>query len=264
MSNLPSTNKSLGQHWLTDHSILDAIVDHAAIKEDDVVLEIGPGAGTLTQKLCDKAKQVIAVEFDPFLASTLPQRVKNNNLVVLTEDIRKFNFTALPSGYKIVANIPYYLTSHLLRILTESDNPPSLAVLLMQKEVARRICSSPGDLSVLAIVASLVYETELGIEVPARYFTPPPKVDSQVLVLHKREKSLSGDLDNKLLMRIIKAGFSEKRKKLRSSLAGGLHLEKSQVDELLLSAGIGADARAQELSIQQWFSLYDIFTNKYK
>lgn len=259
MTHLPPTNKALGQHWLSDPDILSNIVDHAEINDDDIVLEIGPGAGTLTELLCKKAKKVIAVEFDTVLASTLPIKVKHSNLEVIQGDIRTFNFELLPKDYKIVANIPYYLTSHLLRILTETKNMPKTAVLLMQKEVARRICSQPGDLSVLAIVASLMYRPTLGVEVPAKFFTPPPKVDSQVLILKRLNVALSKDLDQKILLRIIKAGFSEKRKKLRSSLAGGLHLEKSMIDELLIKAGINPDARAQELSIQEWFLVYDAY-----
>ena len=147
MDDIPTTNKSLGQHWLRDEASLAAMCDAAEIGLDDTVLEIGPGPGTLTAELVESAKEVIAVEFDEALARDLPKRVPAENLAVVRQDILKFDLTALPPGYKIVANIPYYLTSNLLRVLCESKNPFSVAALLIQKEVAERVCARPGDMS---------------------------------------------------------------------------------------------------------------------
>jgi len=245
--------KSLGQHWLKDEPTLSYIADSANLSPTDTVLEIGPGPGTLTKHLLGQAKKVIAVELDEALAHKLPS---HENLQVIQADILKFDLTKLPLGYKVVANIPYYLTSNLLRVLAESANPPSLMVLLVQKEVAQRITAKPGQMSVLAVSVQLYYQPQLGKVVPAELFTPSPKVDSQVVILKRRQKPLFKELDSSRFFKIVKAGFSERRKKLRSSLAGGLGISKEQADRLLAAARVGSDSRAQELSLQQWYRLY--------
>ncbi|HEU5005291.1 MAG TPA: 16S rRNA (adenine(1518)-N(6)/adenine(1519)-N(6))-dimethyltransferase RsmA [Candidatus Saccharimonadales bacterium] len=254
MNDIPK--KSLGQHWLRDPQVLEAIVDLAMIEPADTVLEIGPGLGTLTHYLARQARHVVAVEFDEVLAAKLPQRVQAANLSVVQEDILKFDLLSLPDRYKVVANIPYYLTSNLLRVLSESLNPPRLMVLLVQKEVAERICAKPGQMSLLSVAVQLDYSCELGPVVPADMFEPPPKVDSQVVVLRQHFQPLFKQLDRQLFFRVVKAGFSERRKKVRSSLAAGLHLEKGQVDQILLSAEVNGDLRAQNLSLAQWHRIY--------
>ncbi|HLG91048.1 MAG TPA: 16S rRNA (adenine(1518)-N(6)/adenine(1519)-N(6))-dimethyltransferase RsmA [Candidatus Saccharimonadales bacterium] len=256
---MTNQKKSLGQHWLQDEAILKAVCDSADLDQDDTVLEIGPGSGNLTRHLVERVKKVVAVELDGNLAAKLPKIVEAPNLEVIKADILKFELTNLPVGYKVVANIPYYLTSNLLRTLSESSNPPAGMTLLVQKEVAERICAGPGQMSVLAVSVQLYYECTLGIEVPARLFTPPPKVDSQVVILKRRPKPLFADLDTVKFFRIVKAGFSEKRKKLRSSLAGGLNIAKDQADNLLGRAGIDGNLRAQELSMHDWHTLYKNF-----
>jgi len=248
--------KSLGQHWLTDIEALEAIVEQAEIKKTDTILEIGPGLGSLTSYLVGQAAHVVAVEFDEKLATNLPSLIPAKNLSVITADILKFDLNSLPAAYKVVANIPYYLTSNLLRVLSESNNPPKLMVLLVQKEVAERICAGPGQMSILAVSVQLYYDCELGIVVPADKFQPKPKVDSQTVTLHRCVKPLFHDLDTKLFFRLVKAGFSARRKKLRSSLAAGMKLDKKQVDEILAKAKINGDLRAQELSLQDWHKIY--------
>lgn len=248
--------KDLGQHWLTDDSILLAIVEAGEVTSGDTILEIGPGKGTLTEKLADTGATVIALEFDKDLLPILEKKFKNcNNVAINYGDIRTFNYSDLPSGFKVIANIPYYLTSHLVRSLSESENPPSSAVLLVQKEVAQRLCAQPGDMSILAVTAQYYFDCTLDIEVPAEYFTPPPKVDSQVVVLRRRTSPLF-DADTKSYFRLVKAGFSEKRKTLRNSLSGGLAINKDEVESLLAKASIKPNARAQELSLQDWYTLY--------
>lgn len=250
--------KGLGQHWLNDEASLQAIVAAAKLQPDDVVLEIGPGQGNLTQHLTKLAGKVVAVEMDRQLVKQL-KRQPATNLQVVEADILNFDLMQLPSGYKVVANIPYYLTSNLLRILSESPNPAKLMVLLVQKEVAQRIAAQPGQMSLLAVSVQLYYQPELGVVVPAKLFQPPPKVDSQVVVLQRRTQPLFEDLDVKGFFRVVKAGFSERRKKLRSSLAGGLRISKEEVDKILKQANINPDGRAQELSLEQWYQLYLIF-----
>lgn len=256
MNNLPHTKKSLGQHWLDDEASLEAMVASVAVGSEDVVLEIGPGPGTLTQKLVERAKHVTAVEFDDVLAKDLPMRVPAENLTVVNQDILSFDLTTLPQGYKVVANIPYYLTSNLLRILCESPNHFSQAALLIQKEVAERVCAKPGDMSLLSVSVQFYCEASLGRRVPAELFTPPPKVDSQILCVTYRMQPLFKDVDTKAFFRIVKAGFSQRRKTLLNSLSAGLHLSRQETTELLIAAGIEPTTRAQALSMEQWHKLY--------
>lgn len=255
MSHLPFAKKSLGQHWLTDFMSLSAMCDAVSVADSDTVLEIGPGVGTLTELLVERADKVIAVEFDQELAKELPRRVPESNLHVVHQDILKFNLTELPAGYKVVANIPYYLTSNLIRVLSESSNPPAEVALLVQKEVAERVAAKPGDMSVLSVTAQFYWEVTVGLLVPARLFTPPPKVDSQILILKRRPKPLF-DVDTKELFRLVKAGYNNRRKTLLNSLSGGLQKSKDEIATMLESAGIKPTARPQELSLEQWHELY--------
>lgn len=248
--------KSLGQHWLKDAEALENIVRLAEIAPTDTILEVGPGLGYLTKHLVKQARKVMAVELDEALAGRLSGTVAADNLQVISQDILKFDLTQLPADYKVVANIPYYLTGNLLRSLTGSPSPPRLMVLLVQKEVAERIAAQPGQMSVLAVSVQLDYDPELGPVVPAARFEPQPKVDSQIIILKRRDNPLFTDLDHHTYLGIVKAGFSEKRKKLRSSLSGGLHRSKDEIDNLLKFADIDGDARAQELSLDDWYRLY--------
>jgi len=248
--------KSLGQHWLKDSSTLEAICELAELDNSDIVLEVGPGLGHLTNQLVKLADSVIAVEVDEALADNLRISSRGPNLEVIQQDILRFDLTQLPTGYKVVANIPYYLTSNLIRNLSESANPPVLMVLLVQKEVAERLAAAPGQMSLLSVSAQLYYRPELGPVVPADLFEPPPKVDSRVIVLRRRQPPPFGNLDAKLFFRVVKAGFSGRRKKLRGSLAAGLGIDKQQADLLLSKAGISGDLRAQNLDISDWHKLY--------
>ncbi len=245
-------DKSLGQHWLRDSFILASIAESAELTAQDTVLEIGPGLGTLTSVLLKQAKHVIAVEFDPDLARKLPGQFPGTNLTVIHEDILNYDLSQLPKDYVVVANVPYYITSKIVQKLMTAQSKPRIAVLLVQKEVAQRIAAEPGDMSILAISAQVYAETSVGIDVPREYFTPPPKVDSQVVILKTRRGPLVAAADEKAFFRVVKAGFGEKRKKLRSSLSGGLGIDKQAADTLLAQSGIAEEARAQELSIDDW------------
>ncbi len=302
--------KSLGQHWLHDEPILQSIVRAGSVVESDSVLEIGPGLGTLTQQLADTGADITALEFDQGLLQGLGQKFDNTLQVKIEQgDVRTYDFTQMPADYKVVANIPYYLTSHLIRSMSESANQPSVAVLLIQKEVAQRLCARPsqavydpskraqsecqteldskehsmlyvaenvscltpgcvrvdehrgsvkvipGQMGVLSVTAQFYFDCQLDIEVAAEYFTPPPKVDSQVVVLTRRSTKLF-DVNDQDLFRLVKAGFSEKRKTMRNSLSGGLDLPKEAAEELLTAAGLATTIRAQELSLSEWHSLY--------
>lgn len=252
--------KSLGQHWLRDESTLDAIADCAHVQPDDAVLEIGPGLGTLTRRLLDRGAYVTAVEFDEVLAERLSKTLSEQTLAkgtvtIVREDILRFDLTQLPSRYKVVANIPYYLTSNLIRVLTESVNPFSTAALLIQKEVAERAVAQPGQMSLLSVSAQYYCKVSLGPVVPAELFTPPPKVDSQVLVLEYRDAPLYPNVDTKQFFRVVRAGFSQKRKTLENALSGGLAITKEQARALCEAAKILPGQRAQALSLDDWYAL---------
>lgn len=253
-----ATKKQLGQHWLHDEQSLVAMCGAADVAAGDTVLEIGPGLGTLTDKLLERGAIVHAVEFDAELLDGLRRRFAGSpGFTLYHQDILSFDFAALPDGYKVVANIPYYLTSNLLRRMHESTRPYSHAALLVQKEVAQRVCAKPGDMSLLSVSVQFYAEASLGQLVPAHLFTPPPKVDSQILVLTYRQSPRFADADPKRYFRLVKAGFSGRRKMLRSSLSGGLGIDKQQAIELLEKAGIDPTRRAQTLSLEDWKSLHD-------
>lgn len=261
MNNL-HPKKSLGQHWLFDSESLDAMADAVEVDSGSTILEVGPGLGTLTEVLLNRGAHVTAVEFDKDLYENLkskssqPFKQEGSKLTLVNEDILRFDLSSLPKGYKVCANIPYYLTSNLIRRILESDNPPEVMALLIQKEVAERIVAEPGHMSILAVATQFYAEVELRELVPAHLFTLPPKVDSQIIKISRRHTALFPDINTVLFFQIVKAGFSEKRKKLRSSLSGGLHITKQQADNWLTDSNISPDARAQELSLEQWHQLY--------
>lgn len=259
MTNAPLPKKSLGQHWLDDDDCLQSMITAAGVTAEDSVLEIGPGLGTLTRKLVDVAAKVVAVEFDGRLARELAWRVEADNLTITEQDILSFDLTTMPVGYKVVANIPYYLTSNLIRVLSESSNPPQTAVLLVQKEVAERVAAAPGAMSLLSVTAQFYWMVSLDRVVKAELFTPPPKVDSQIVVLARRPEPLFPGVVPKQLFRLVKAGFGERRKTLRNSLGGGLHLSKEEAEKLLGQAGVDQNLRAQNLTLEQWHRLYDAY-----
>ncbi len=255
------TKKELGQHWLYDVDSLTAMVELAQVREEDVVLEVGPGLGTLTEFILAKGATVIAVEYDSELYANLGRDApklfseKVKQLTIVNDDILRFDLTELPPNYKVVANIPYYLTSNLVRTLSESSNPPQSVTLLIQKEVAERLAAEPGDMSLLSVTAQMYFEPSLGPIVPAKLFTPPPKIDSQIIHLARRSKPLFGDMDPKELFRVVKAGFSNRRKTLLNSLSGGFNISKEETKQLLENAEIDPQLRPQALDLEDWIRL---------
>jgi 16S rRNA (adenine1518-N6/adenine1519-N6)-dimethyltransferase len=246
--------KSLGQHWLHDRDVLAYIANCAQIESDDTVLEIGPGLGTLTSELLRRAGKVVAVEFDEELAKKLPGQFPGKNLEVIQSDILSFDLSQLPAGYKVAANVPYYITSKIVQLLMTTTNKPTIVVLLVQKEVAERLAAKPGKMSLLAVSAQAFAEAELGNVVPAELFTPPPKVDSAVVVLKTRPRPVF-EMDEKTFFRVVKAGFSAPRKKLRSTLAAGLGISKEMVEKVLQENAINPDVRAESLTVEEWAKL---------
>ena len=271
-SNLKN-NKSLGQHWLRDREILDAIAFSAEIEDGDFVLEIGPGLGTLTSsllKFAGKNGRILSVEFDENLAKKLPAQFPGKNLEIINADFLDFDLSELPKNYKVAANVPYYITSKIVEKLLTNENKPSVAALLVQKEVAERMAAKAGELSILAIASQIYAEVSLDILVPREFFTPPPKVDSQVVVLKSREHNLieifnsknNCEVSEREFFRIIKAGFAAKRKKITKSLSANLAISKERTAEILEKCEISPDLRAQDLNIEEWLKISKVFFNK--
>ena len=250
--------KSLGQNFLIDETVLEKILDCSELSDDDVVIEIGPGLGTLTEELSKKCKKVIAIEKDYKLARMLTGKFEN--VEVINGDILQMNISEIVQKYtrdgkfKMISNIPYYITSPIIKLFLENVAQPELIVLLMQKEVAQRICEKPGKLSMIALGVQVYGEPEIIDFVKNTSFYPAPKVDSAILRIKNIKREFS-DEHYRNLFRIMKMGFAAKRKKLANNLSAGLQIEKAQAEKILVKAEIDLKVRAQELNIEQWEKL---------
>lgn len=257
------TKKSFGQHWLFDQDSLQAMLSASEVDSSDTVLEVGPGLGSLTELLAQKAKKVIAIEKDSDLINSLNKKFSNDdNVEILNQDILGFDLSQLNKNYKVVANIPYYLTGKLIRDLITSSNPPSRMALLVQKEVAERIVAQPKEMSLLAFSVQFYYKAELNMIVKKELFKPQPKVDSAIVSMSRLPSSVF-EADDKKLFQLVRIAFSQKRKTLRNSLAAGFKQPASTIEEILLRSDINLNSRAQELSFDQWQSLYIQFTKSH-
>src|SRR5512141_2664202 len=254
-------DKSLGQNFLHDPAALERIVSAAEIRPTDSVLEIGPGLGSLTRYLAVSAKEVVAVELDEKLIPPLKAVIAPYaNIRLIHGDILKFAPSELvnQAGYLVVANIPYYITSAIIRHLLENEPKPRRIVLTIQKEVADRICAAPGDMSLLALSVQIYGKPRIAARIPAGAFFPAPKVDSAVLCLDVYpEPQIKNELIN-TFFKLIKAGFSQKRKTLRNSLSSGLHISPTEATDLLTKVDIDPQRRAETLSIPEWQRLCEI------
>lgn len=239
-------NKALGQHWLYNRAILDEIAKLAG--EGDLCVEIGPGLGTLTAALFRRFDKVIAVEYDAELARKLPGSFPGKNLEVVNEDFLKFDLSSVPSPYYIAGNIPYYITSPIIDHIIYSENRPGRAVLLMQKEVAERVVDEKHE-SMLSLKCKNRAKVSLGPVVPRDEFTPPPKVDSQVLVLEPHEPLVSEEVFD-----LISRGFKAPRKKLARNLVG--LKSKEEILAIFKEVGISADVRPGDLKLEDWHKIY--------
>ncbi len=247
--------KSLGQNFLVDEVFLQRIVDIAQVNSKEVVLEIGSGLGSLTRYLADRALSVVTVELDDRLIAPLEQVVSPfPNVKVVAGDILALDPVQLVSQqeYVVVANIPYYITSALIRHLLEAKVTPTRLVLTVQLEVARRICAEPGDMSLLALSVQVYGRPEIVARIPASAVYPPPKVDSAVIRIQPYPSPLIPDIELDTFFQLIKAGFSQKRKTLRNALSAGLHLPPDAMVALLHDAAIDPKRRAETLSIPEW------------
>jgi 16S rRNA (adenine1518-N6/adenine1519-N6)-dimethyltransferase len=251
-------HKGLGQNFLQDPLALERIAASAEIQPTDTVLEIGPGLGSLTRYLAVAAKEVVAVELDADLLPPLKQVLAPyQNVRLIHGDILKLSPKELitKNDYLVVANIPYYITSAVIRHLLEAEAKPRRIVLTVQKEVAVRICAQPGDMSLLALSVQVYGKPRIAEHIPAEAFFPAPKVHSAVLVVDIYPSPLIKEELLETFFRLIKAGFNQKRKTLRNSLSSGLHISPSEAAELLTDAGIDPQRRAETLGIEEWETL---------
>ena len=263
--------KSLGQHFLVDEAVLNDIVAAAELETSDVVLEIGPGLGVLTRELAARAGWVVAVELDRGLASVLRQELASfNNVVVVNEDILKTAPLSLldrqnlnlpgpadsRQNYKVVANLPYYITAAVLRHLLGASLKPKLMVIMVQKEVAEAIVARAGNMSLLSVSVHFYGEPTIVSYVPASSFYPPPEVDSAILKIMLHPQPVVRVTDEAGFFRLVRAGFSTRRKQLANSLAGGLGLPKAEVLSLLETVVISSQRRAETLTLEEWARLW--------
>ncbi len=257
--------KTMGQNFLIDKSTLNKIVKSANLTKDDVVLEVGPGLGTLTKELAINSKRVIAIEKDRTMVEILKETLKEyDNIKILQGDILKFNdYSLLTKNYKLVANIPYYLTSPLIRKFLESEHKPKEIILMIQKEVAQRICSTPPNMSLLAISVQFYAHAKIISYVSKNCFWPAPKIDSAIIKIVPNKEALF--IESELFFKVVKAGFSHPRKQLSNNLSKSLKIDKSKINEWLLNNKIKFEQRAETLSISDWQSLtktYSIIVDK--
>ncbi|MGM0501926.1 MAG: 16S rRNA (adenine(1518)-N(6)/adenine(1519)-N(6))-dimethyltransferase RsmA [Bacillota bacterium] len=253
--------KSLGQNFLVDDNILDKIVTSAAVGPEDTVIEIGPGIGSLTQRLAQKANQVVAVEVDQRLEEVLEETLAEyNNVEVVYDDALEVDFDQLVNGqYKIVANLPYYITTPIvMRLLEEKFNVEQI-VFMVQKEVAERMVASPGgkDYGILSIGIQFHTTAEILFNVPPDVFIPQPKVHSSVVSLNVLEETPIDVTSKEFFFKIVNAGFQQRRKTIRNSLskAANINLSRDLVDQALEEVNIDSRRRAEKLSLEQFAKL---------
>ena len=265
--------KGLGQHFLIDEGVLELIISTAQLTPTNIVMEIGPGLGVLTRELARQAGWVVAVELDNKLAVILKQTLASfNNITIINEDVLRIDPAALlpeqklpqaissPLSYKVVANLPYYITSAVLRHFLEASVKPQVMVVMVQKEVAEEIAAKPGRMSLLSISVQLYGEPTIIGYVPARCFYPAPEVDSAILRIALYPQPAVEIADKESFFALARAGFSASRKQIGNSLAQGLGLSKAEVLPLLEKAGIAPQRRAETLTLEEWARLWRVST----
>jgi len=252
--------KSLGQNFLVDRRVLGRIIEAAELSSDDVVVEVGPGRGFLTSALAERAGRVVAVEVDRDLAEGLRERfAERSNVTVVTADAREVaidSLAAREAPYKVVANLPYYAASPIIRRFLEARRRPRLMVVMVQREVAEEMVAQPGNMGLVSVATQLYGKPRTVASVPPRAFRPAPKVTSAVVRIDVYpQPALPLDSEERFF-RLVRAGFSARRKQLHNSLRRGLDISPEATGAMLARAGIDSTRRAQTLSLAEWGELY--------
>ena len=252
----------LGQNFLTNKEIARKIIRSADLSSDDFMLEIGPGRGILTEELAKYSGKVVAVEIDAKLADLSKNRFKDQeNVEIIEGNILKIDLSVLAKNhkprtknYKVIANLPYYITSPVIRKFLEAEFPPSVMILMVQREVAERIVAKPGGMSILAISVQYYARPEILFHVKRENFDPVPEVDSAVIKI-SNIKNKKSKIEDKDFFRVVRAGFCAKRKTLANNLANSFHRDKKAVEGILTGSSLDKRIRAQELSVEDWKKL---------
>jgi 16S rRNA (adenine1518-N6/adenine1519-N6)-dimethyltransferase len=252
-------SKKLGQNFLIDKRAIRKFIEACDLEAKDILLEIGPGVGTLTQEIAKEVEKVIAVEKDPKLVRILNNELRMENIKIIQGDIRKIESWDLEIGSKVVGNLPFYLTAPVIRKFLETGNQPKEMILMVQKEVGQRICAKPPKMSILAVSVQFYAQPKIVSFISKNSFWPSPKVDSAIIKIIPKKKRSRTVLDQ-LFFRVVKAGFSHPRKQLINNLSEGLKIDKEKVRKWLLENGIQPERRAETLTIQNWINL----TKSYK
>ena len=260
--------QSLGQNFLYDEDLLAELTEAAGVTKDEDVLEIGPGCGSLTKHLCDSANRVLAVELDERLIPLLSAFLEDKkNLTVIQGDVMSLNLSEVTADLKkpfaVVANIPYYITTPLIRLLLSGDLPVSRLALMVQQEVADKILASPGEegWGPLSILCQLLCEPRLAVKVPAEMFTPPPKVDSAFVVLPLREKPAVDVKDREMFFRVANAAFALRRKTMVNNLCATFRVERAQALAWMAAVGLDEKIRGEKLTLEEIASLSDAISD---
>lgn len=249
--------RDFGQNFLLAEWPINQIVQAAELKKTDQIIEIGPGFGQLTFALAPLARQVTGIEIEKKISEYWTESSPENVKIIWGNAIRIFDQVAAGlKKYKVAANLPYQITGRILRVILSSPNPPEVSVLMVQKEVAEKICAKPGRMSMLSISVLFYGMPEIVDFVPASVFWPQPKVDSAILKITKRKKSLTEKIDPDRFFKIVKAGFSSPRKQLRKNLSIGLNMEKGMIESAIAKSGAPQDVRAEVLSLEQWLEIF--------
>lgn len=258
--------KSLGQNFLQDEVVVEKIIEAVSPIKDEVILEVGPGEGVLTEKLGEKGSRVVAVELDNRLVPELEKKfVQQENVRIVHGDILTTQIAKLipqdvqsefPS-FRVVGNLPYYITSKIIRMFLELENPPSEMFFMVQREVAERICAKSGEMSVLSVAVQRYGKPEILFRVPKESFEPVPKVDSAFIKITIKEKIEKTEKE-KLFFRLVKMGFSARRKTLANNLSAGLHISRREIEDVFETIGFTKNIRAQELDLKMWQKLFRI------
>lgn len=258
--------KALAQHFLVDSHILSRIVTAAQLAPEDVVVEIGPGLGSLTRRLVSRVARVVAVELDATLAASLPQRLGHPaNLTAVAADARTVSIAALVgegAAYKVVANLPYYAANPIVRRFLEAEPRPTLLVVMVQREVAHSMTAAPGEMTILSVATQYYAVPSLVCTVPPSAFRPPPKVTSAVVRLEPRPAPPVEVGDPGAFFGLVRAGFAAPRKQLRNSLSQGLATANAEVERFLDWAELDGRRRAETLSLEEWARLYRAWTRR--